>query len=113
MKSLDKYSWKFRNKLFTWEQMVKLCEEVVQAEKKIWVREQQLGMAYTIACALNAEPFRFGKKRLFTFFSLLFTQAKWLNREPEDAELVVDTVKKLKLKFKFEGDYITISEDTI
>jgi hypothetical protein len=99
-KYLDANYLKFRTRLFTYEEMIKHIETVVDEMKD----ETALNMQYIISLLttviLNAKPFGFGKKRLTEYFQLFFDQLNYLGTEPEDYDLVNKTVRDLGLKFE-------------
>lgn len=111
MKYLETNYFKLRNKLWNYAEVVSLTEKILEMEKKEWKKEVQIGIAYNVACVLNALPFGFGKKRLTKFFELLFAQSIWINEQPDDASLVISTVNNTGIKFAYKNEYLQLLDD--
>lgn len=96
---LDANYFNFRNKLFTFKEVVAVCEKVIEEIKSQNTLNNQYNMSLLTANVLNAKPFGFGKKRLTEYFRLFFDQLNYLSFTQEDFELVINTVKNLGLNF--------------
>lgn len=101
---LERNYLKFRNKLFTYNEVVeamnKTYTEMVDEIKNANTLNNQFNIAILTATLLNAKPYGFGQKRLTEFFLLFFEQLNYLGEHPEDYELAINTVKDIGLRFE-------------
>lgn len=101
---LERNYIKFRNKLFTYKEVVealnKSYTEMVEDIKEANTLNNQYNIAILTATLLNAKPYGFGKKRLTEFFLLFFEQLNYLGNNPDDYELAKKTVSDLGLTFE-------------
>jgi hypothetical protein len=92
---------KLRSRTYTYEECLKMTKVI----------QSKYDMIYTAAavCALNAEPFKFGKKRVGTFTKLFFDQVQGLSAGHIDSELMVDTCKELGIHIQQENGIFQIT----
>lgn len=104
MNYLDANHLKFRNKLFSFEEVKRVYKKTYEKEidkvKEINTLNNQYNIAILTATLLNSAPYKMGKKRLTTFFQLFFDQLNYLGENPEDFELVKKTVNDIGLDFE-------------
>ena len=108
MQYLDKNYLRFRNRMFNFQQVEKICEEVIAEMKEENTANNQLIMALLTANVLNASPFKFGKKRLTEFFKLYFEQLECISKNIVDYDMVCDTVEKIGLKFEMRKNKLSL-----
>jgi hypothetical protein len=95
----ERQQTKAQNRLYTYDE----CRRIVLtmlAEQQEAIK-QKYDTLYTLAsiCALHAEPFKFGKKRIGEFVNLFFGQVDGLNDGTINAELLLETAESLGITF--------------
>ena len=91
---------KARKRLYTYDECLKITMAML-AEQQETIK-QKYDTLYTLAsvCALHAEPFKFGKKRIGEFVNLFFGQVDGLNDGTIGAELLLETAESLGITFE-------------